>query len=235
MVSTISNIAKNCEIAASQADESTIVAQKGKEAIANAVDSMYIRNDKLKEDSEHVNALMEQSNTIRSIVGTFDEIAAQTNLFALNAAIEVARAGDVDRGLAVVADEVRALASRTTSATKEISSMIAKIQKDTVDATKSIDENVQGMSSMTDEAKEVQNVLDEVNQKANEVNQQITSIATADEEQNNTTVEISRNMQNIKFSSKSVLDAALVSRQKTKLAGASLDHLMEKLSYFTLK
>lgn len=113
--------------------------------------------------------------------------------------------------------------------------MIAKIQKDTVDATKSIDENVQGMSSMTDEAKEVQNVLDEVNQKANEVNQQITSIATADEEQNNTTVEISRNMQNIKFSSKSVLDAALVSRQKTKLAGASLDHLMEKLSYFTLK
>ena len=147
--------------------------------------------------SSTVELLGQRSDQIGEIIGTIEDIADQTNLLALNAAIEAARAGEQGRGFAVVADEVRALAERTTRATREIGDMIKAIQSETRGVVSAMEQGVQEVESGTSEATRSSDALREILDQVNAVSSQIIQIASAAEEQTATTGMISGNIQQI--------------------------------------
>ena len=139
MSATVIDIARNASEAAEAAKGATDKAGKGGEIVKNTVEGMNRIADAVRQSASTIEALRSSSEQIGEIIGVIDEIADQTNLLALNAAIEAARAGEQGRGFAVVADEVRKLAERTTKATREIAEMIKSIQADTGGAVSSME------------------------------------------------------------------------------------------------
>ena len=197
MVASTQEIAANCEKASSAAQFTNDIASKSMSTVQGSISGIHQQAQQTKLDSDQIVNLVEHSKNINSIVETIDEIAAQTNLLALNAAIEAARAGEAGRGFAVVADEVRALASRTSSSTKEISNMVTRIQKDANEATEAMSNSVSSMDDIASSASDVDSQLQEVLQHMGDVTDQVTHIAAATEEQSATTNDISNNMHDI--------------------------------------
>jgi methyl-accepting chemotaxis protein len=197
MSATSSDIAQNCQMAAEGAQRAFHSAQNGAEVVERTVDVMSIIADKVQESARTVEKLGERSDQIGAIIGTIEEIADQTNLLALNAAIEAARAGEQGRGFAVVADEVRALAERTTHATKEIGEMIKTIQRETKGAVTAMEQGVYQVEAGTLEAAKSGDALRDILEHVNSVTMQVNQIATAAEEQTATTSDISNNMMQI--------------------------------------
>ncbi len=197
MSATSMDIANNCHRAAESSSQASRTAQEGAGVVRNTVDGMARIADKVRNSANVVEQLGTRSEQIGEIVGTIEDIADQTNLLALNAAIEAARAGEQGRGFAVVADEVRALAERTSRATKEIGEMIKNIQSETRQAVSSMEAGVREVEQGTTEAARSGHALEEILEKINEVTMQISQIATAAEEQTATTREISNNIQQI--------------------------------------
>ena len=197
MVASTQEIAANCEKASSAAQFTNDIASKSMSTVQGSISGIHQQAQQTKLDSDQIVNLVEHSKNINSIVETIDEIAAQTNLLALNAAIEAARAGEAGRGFAVVADEVRALASRTSSSTKEISNMVTRIQKDANEATAAMSNSVSSMDDIASRASDVDSQLQEVLQHMGDVTDQVTHIAAATEEQSATTNDISNNMHDI--------------------------------------
>ncbi|MBJ6752342.1 methyl-accepting chemotaxis protein [Geomonas anaerohicana] len=194
MSATSSDIARNCQMAAEGAKRASRTAENGAEVVQGTVTVMDQIAAKVQETSRTVESLGERSDQIGAIIGTIEDIADQTNLLALNAAIEAARAGEQGRGFAVVADEVRALAERTTKATREIGEMIKAIQSETRGAVVAMEEGVQQVQSGTAEAAKSGSALQEILEQINDVAMQIHQVATAAEEQTATTSEISSNI-----------------------------------------
>jgi methyl-accepting chemotaxis protein len=151
----------------------------------------------VQESAKTIESLGARSDQIGAIIGTIEDIADQTNLLALNAAIEAARAGEQGRGFAVVADEVRALAERTTKATKEIGDMIKASQRETKHAVTTMNEGVQQVEQGAASSQKSGAALGEIIEQINEVTTQINQIATAAEEQSATTQEIVSNIHQI--------------------------------------
>ena len=197
MVASTQEIASNCEKASTAAQFTNDIATKSMTTVQGSISGIHQQAQQTKLDSDQIVNLVEHSKNINSIVETIDEIAAQTNLLALNAAIEAARAGEAGRGFAVVADEVRALASRTSSSTKEISNMVSRIQNDANEATVAMSNSVASMDEIANSASDVDNQLHEVLHHMGAVTDQVTHIAAATEQQSATTTDISNNMHDI--------------------------------------
>jgi methyl-accepting chemotaxis protein len=197
MSATSGDIANNCHMAADGAQQAANTTQQGFEVVTNTVAGIRNRGEATKRNAALVGSLGQRSDQIGAIVGTIEDIADQTNLLALNAAIEAARAGEQGRGFAVVADEVRALAERTTRATKEISEMIKTIQQETGRAISSMEEGVKGTERGATEAAQLESSLQTILAQVNAVTDQISQIATAAEEQTCTTREISNNVMSL--------------------------------------
>ena len=197
MSATSGDIAQNCQMAAEGAQRASQAASDGATVVERTVAVMGQIAEKVQESAKTVESLGERSDQIGAIIGTIEDIADQTNLLALNAAIEAARAGEQGRGFAVVADEVRALAERTTRATKEIGEMIKAIQRETKGAVAAMEQGVQQVESGTVEAAKSGDALRDILAQVNDVAMQVNQIATAAEEQTATTSEISNNMMKI--------------------------------------
>ena len=235
MVSTTSNIAHSCETAAASSNECKDLTHNSVGLVEQAVENIRAQSERTKVNSAHVANLAQQTQAIGSIVLTIDDIAAQTNLLALNAAIEAARAGEAGRGFAVVADEVRALASRTTQSTKEISDMIKSIQTDTQSASDSIAISVQNMEQVAADAKNVKVVLNDIENRVTDINMQITQIATAAEEQTTATSEISNHMQNVTTATGNMSREANEQYEAAESVTVDLAKLEEALSFFKVR
>jgi len=194
MSATSGDIAQNCQMAAESANRANESAASGAQVVQDTVQCMYKIAERVNETSTTVASLGSRSDQIGQIVGTIEDIADQTNLLALNAAIEAARAGEQGRGFAVVADEVRALAERTTRATREIGEMIKAIQNETRGAVTAMEQGVREVESGTSEAARSGQAIAEIIDQIGALQTQVNQIATAAEEQTATTSEISSNM-----------------------------------------
>jgi len=194
---TSGDIAQSCHAAAQSSRQANNAAETGAAVVAQTVDVMTRIADRVNSTARTVEALGIRSDQIGDIIGTIEDIADQTNLLALNAAIEAARAGEQGRGFAVVADEVRALAERTTKATKEIGEMIKSIQMETRGAVAEMEQGVVEVRQGTDEASKSGAALQEIIDQINAVTMQVSQIATAAEEQSATTGDITQNIQMI--------------------------------------
>ena len=225
MAATSNDVAQNCSLAAGGSQQANDSAMTGSAVVQETISVMNTIAERVKESAKTVESLGAQSDQIGEIVGTIEDIADQTNLLALNAAIEAARAGEQGRGFAVVADEVRALAERTTKATKEIGAMIKSIQQQTREAVNSMEEGVQEVERGTDEASKSGHALEDILEQINAVSMQVNQIATATEEQTVTTNEITNNIQQITEVVKITAEVA----QESASAASNLANLSEEL------
>jgi methyl-accepting chemotaxis protein len=226
MSATSNDIAQNCHAAARSSQQASSAAETGAQVVAQTVEVMNRIADRVNATSRTVESLGARSDQIGAIVGTIEDIADQTNLLALNAAIEAARAGEQGRGFAVVADEVRALAERTTKATREISEMIKAIQSETKGAVSAMEEGVREVQKGTQEAAKSGSALQEILDQINAVSMQVNQIATAAEEQTATISEITGNINQIS----DIVQRSAQGSQDSSLAAAQLASLSDDLS-----
>uniref|UniRef100_A0A831UAA5 Methyl-accepting chemotaxis protein n=1 Tax=Geobacter metallireducens TaxID=28232 RepID=A0A831UAA5_GEOME len=225
MAATSSAIAGNCLSAAETSMRASEAARSGADVVRQATTCMERIARRVKDTARTVEGLGSRSDQIGEIIGTIQDIADQTNLLALNAAIEAARAGEQGRGFAVVADEVRALAERTTRATREISEMIKAIQNETKGAVAAIDEGVAEVERGAEYSDKSGRSLEQILQQIGDVTMQINQIATAAEQQTATTGEISSNILQIT----TVVQQAARGAMETASAAAALSRQSEEL------
>ena len=197
MTKTILETSKHTTTASEASKNAGKVAKDGGKVVEETIQGMVRISEVVKKSAETVQELGKSSNQIGEIVQVIDDIADQTNLLALNAAIEAARAGEQGRGFAVVADEVRKLAERTTKATKEIANMIKQIQKDTSEAVESMNRGTMEVERGKELANRAGKSLMEIIGASTKVLDDVTQVATASEKQSSTAEQISRSIESI--------------------------------------
>ncbi|QWV93146.1 methyl-accepting chemotaxis protein [Geomonas oryzisoli] len=234
MSATSGDIAQSCQRASEGATVASRSAQDGAQVVETTVSVMGQIAAKVQESSRTVEKLGERSDQIGAIIVTIEDIADQTNLLALNAAIEAARAGEQGRGFAVVADEVRALAERTTRATHEIDEMIKAIQKETRAAVAVMEQGVGQVTTGTAEAARSGEALREILEQVQGVAMQVNQVATAAEEQTATTGEISRSMQQITETVRQTASGAHESAVAAHELNGSAEKLQRLVGHFKL-
>jgi methyl-accepting chemotaxis protein len=219
---TTIDIAKNSSNIAESATAAANVAKEGEGIVNRSVDEVKTIAVKVGESADLIKTLGERSKQIGNIIGVIKDIADQTNLLALNAAIEAARAGEQGRGFAVVADEVRKLAERTTNATSEISGMIQSIQGEVVKAVLSTDYATQQVSVGVDLSTKAGGALLNIVGSVSGLHQMVHQIASATEEMSQVSDQMSRDISTIAESSKGILSrAGQISLSSSDLADLS--------------
>ncbi|MCK6390050.1 MAG: methyl-accepting chemotaxis protein [Azonexus sp.] len=197
MAVSIDQVKENAGEAHGIAQEAGQLSDEGATVIHSAATEMRRISDAVQRSSETVEDLGRQSDQITSIVNTIKEIADQTNLLALNAAIEAARAGEQGRGFAVVADEVRKLAERTSLSTTEIGGMVAKIQGGTRSAVDSMQAGVSQVGSGVELASRAGESINRIREGAQRVTVVVNGISDAISEQSMASTEIARQLETI--------------------------------------
>ncbi|EIJ0963148.1 methyl-accepting chemotaxis protein [Vibrio parahaemolyticus] len=198
MSSTVQTVADHAQTASSLTEQASTQAVTGQQFLQSTVAKMSELSSDIASSAQAVNQVEERVESIGSVVGTIQGISEQTNLLALNAAIEAARAGEAGRGFAVVADEVRHLAQRTQQATVEIQEMITQLQASATSAVdlmeKSVVEAAEGVELVSNAGSELDGIVAQVTQ-INDMNFQI---ATASGQQSSVAEEMSQNLTNVR-------------------------------------
>ncbi|MDC3740309.1 methyl-accepting chemotaxis protein [Pseudomonas syringae pv. syringae] len=221
MTAAVDEVARNAAAASDAAKESNASTVRGAARVASTVTAIEKLSATVLATSADVQRLAGQSNDISKVLAVIRTIAEQTNLLALNAAIEAARAGEQGRGFAVVADEVRALAHRTQQSTQEIEQMIGAVLEGSEQATRSMQESCTGAQDTLGVAHEAGVALDEIARRIEEINDMNTLIATASEEQAQVARSIDHNLISIRDLSVQSTEGA----NQTSLASGELSRL----------
>jgi methyl-accepting chemotaxis protein len=235
MAATVHEVSENSQKAAEASRNAAQSARQGGEVVRETLATMRSIADSTRNVAARIVELGKSSRQIGKIIAVIDDIADQTNLLALNAAIEAARAGEQGRGFAVVADEVRKLAERTTKATKEIAGMIESIQAETNDAVHAMEEGSSEVEKGVQKTSASGAALEEIIKLAENVGDMISQIATAATQQSATTEQINMNIAQI---SSTIQESSASAEQTAKacadLSGRALD-LRNIVTQFKLK
>lgn len=194
MVATANEVASNCTSAASAAESSEQQVQEGNRLIQQTMDSLNSLEREIMSSNESMGALEQESNNIVGILDTIKAIAEQTNLLALNAAIEAARAGEQGRGFAVVADEVRTLAGRTSESTDEIDKLLTRLQQQTHTVANKMEQSVSVANSSVELATQTYAVFEQILTSVLSIKDMMIQISASAEEQHLVAEEINNSV-----------------------------------------
>jgi twitching motility protein PilJ len=194
MAISIEGVSKNADQLAEESQRSVDIAMKGAEAVQKTINGMDIIREQIQETSKRIKRLGESSQEIGDIVELINDIAEQTNILALNAAIQAAMAGEAGRGFAVVADEVTRLAERSSDATKQIEALVKTIQTDTNEAIISMEQSTSGVVAGAKIAEDAGAALSEIESVSAHLAELVQSITSATRQQANAASSISDTM-----------------------------------------
>ena len=225
MTATVQEVAGNASDAEAAAEHANKEANSGRSIVSNNIIAINSLASEVENATQVIQTLHTESENIGSVLDVIKGIAEQTNLLALNAAIEAARAGEQGRGFAVVADEVRTLASRTQQSTKEIQEMIEALQTGTKSAVEVMAKGSAAAEKSVKQAADAGDSLSNINQSVASISAINSQIATAAEEQSHVASEIDKNVNNISEIAKQTADGA----EKTAQASAEVADITNSL------
>ncbi|MDH3320745.1 MAG: methyl-accepting chemotaxis protein [Betaproteobacteria bacterium] len=220
MARSMTDVSKSAGDSAKVAETSLHAAEKGAEAVQNAIRGMNDIREQIQETSKRIKRLGESSQEIGEIVQLISDITEQTNVLALNAAIQAASAGEAGRGFTVVAEEVQRLAERSAEATKHIGAIVKSIQRDTQDAVEAMERSTRGVVEGTKTADEADRALREIEQVSNQLAELIGSISNATDQQAASARRVAEAMQEI-------LAITQLTTDGTRTTAASAERLTE--------
>jgi methyl-accepting chemotaxis protein len=227
MTATVHEVAQNAQLAAGSANQANSEVNTGQAVVNDAIRAIASLVQKVERAADVIQELESNSNEIGSVLDVIRSIAEQTNLLALNAAIEAARAGEQGRGFAVVADEVRVLAQRTQKSTQEIQGMIQRLQTGAQEAVESMKQSRSQADTTRDTAARAGQVLTSITKAVTNINDMNALIASAAEEQNAVAEEINRNIVNISSAAENTAESAA----QTANASEELRNVAEELKH----
>ncbi|WP_455657234.1 methyl-accepting chemotaxis protein [Pseudomonas cannabina] len=234
MTATVQEVARNAEEASEAAVAADQQARDGERVVNEAIAQIERLAVAVGNSSEAMGALKQESEKIGSVLDVIKSVAQQTNLLALNAAIEAARAGEAGRGFAVVADEVRSLAQRTQKSTEEIESLIASLQSGTQQAATVMDSSRELSGSSVELTRRAGSSLENITKTVSAIQSMNQQIAAAAEQQSATAEEINRSIINVRDISEQTSSAS----EETAASSVELarlgNHLQILVSRFTV-
>lgn len=226
VVATVSEIANSAARAADEAKAAQVASNEGTLLVKENIDAVNVLSNRIQTTSLTVNELEQQCLAIGNVLDIIGDIAEQTNLLALNAAIEAARAGEQGRGFAVVADEVRTLATRTQQSTEQIYGIIKKLQTGSKSSVESMSQAIKEVEINVEKSTKVGQALDKIQEAISSINEVNIQIAGATDQQTTVTEEINRSIVNISSVSSETLQGCVTSSAESE----ELYEIAEKLA-----
>ncbi len=224
MAGTVEEVARNVSLSAEDAQRADVESSNGADVVTQTMTSINALARDIDQASDVISNLQQESDSIGSVLDVIRGIAEQTNLLALNAAIEAARAGEQGRGFAVVADEVRTLASRTQASTEEIQNMIHKLQTGANQAVQVMVKGREQAASSVDHASRAGESLQAITKAVSVIKDMSNQIASASEEQSAVSLEINRNINNIsEVANETATGSREISKGASELARLATD------------